>query len=128
MTGVVDVLGRIGRFRIPLDGRPFGELEPALDPDEHGRGMDMCSINPACLGKEYRYAYGCSVRRPCNFPNALAKIDLVEKTAKIWHDEDGAAPSEPLFVARPGATDEDDGQFACFDVIKNALYIFLEIG
>ncbi|KAL6614534.1 hypothetical protein ACP70R_036804 [Stipagrostis hirtigluma subsp. patula] len=98
----------VGRFRIPLDGSPFGELETALDPEEHGRGMDMCSINPAYLGREYRYAYGCGARRPCNFPNTIAKIDLVEKTAKSWHEE-GAVPSEPFFVARPGATDEDDG-------------------
>ncbi|CAL4961439.1 unnamed protein product [Urochloa decumbens] len=101
--------GRVGRFRIPLDGSRFGELESAMDPDEHGRGMDMCSINPSYLGKEYRYAYGCSARRPCNFLNALTKIDLVEKTVKNWHDDDGVAPSEPLFVARPGETNEDDG-------------------
>ncbi|EMS51709.1 hypothetical protein TRIUR3_28465 [Triticum urartu] len=105
-----DVLtdARVGRFRIPLDGSPFGELEAALDPEEHGRGMDMCSINPAHLGKEYRYAYACGARRPCNFPNTLTKIDLVEKTAKNWHEE-GAVPSEPYFVARPGAVEEDDG-------------------
>ncbi|KAK1289044.1 hypothetical protein QJS10_CPB18g01056 [Acorus calamus] len=35
-------------------------------------------------------------------------IDLVEKKVKSWH-EDGAVPSEPFFVARPGATEEDDG-------------------
>ena len=51
-------------------------------------------------------------RAPAMQLNALAKIDLVKKTVKNWHDEDGAAaPSEPLFVARPGATSEDDGQF-----------------
>ena len=116
LTGRCQILdamisGRVGRFRIPLDGSPFGELESALDPNEHGRGVDTCSINPAYLGKGYRYAYGCSARRPCNFLNALAKIDLVKKTAKNWHDEEGAVPSEPLFVARPGATSEDDGQF-----------------
>ncbi|KAF8393416.1 hypothetical protein HHK36_021660 [Tetracentron sinense] len=99
---------RVGRFRVPLDGRPNGKLEAALDPDQHGRGMDMCSINPAYLGKKYRYVYACGAQRPCNFPNTLTKIDLVEKTAKNWHDE-GAVPSEPFFVARPGATDEDDG-------------------
>uniref|UniRef100_A0A0D3EQ99 Uncharacterized protein n=1 Tax=Oryza barthii TaxID=65489 RepID=A0A0D3EQ99_9ORYZ len=105
-----DVLpnARVGRFRIPLDGSPFGELETALDPEEHGRGMDMCSINPARLGRKYRYAYACGARRPCNFPNTLTKIDLVEKKAKSWHEE-GSVPSEPFFVARPGATDEDDG-------------------
>lgn len=105
-----DVLpdARVGRFRIPLDGSPFGELEPALDPDQHGRGMDMCSINPAHVGKKYRYAYACGAHRPCNFPNTLTKIDLVEKTAKNWYEE-GAVPSEPFFVPRPGAVEEDDG-------------------
>ena len=99
---------RVGRFRIPLDGSPFGELEAALDPEEHGRGMDMCSINPAHLGKSYRYAYACGAQRPCNFPNTLTKIDMVEKTAKNWYEE-GTVPSEPFFVPRPGAVEEDDG-------------------
>ncbi|CAN1161907.1 Carotenoid cleavage dioxygenase 8 homolog B, chloroplastic [Linum perenne] len=97
------------KFRwIPLDGSPKGELEAALEPEEHGRGMDMCSINPAFLGKKYRYAYACGAQRPCNFPNTLTKIDLMEKKAKNWYDE-GTIPSEPFFVARPGATEEDDG-------------------
>ncbi|XVF89177.1 hypothetical protein PTKIN_Ptkin19aG0109000 [Pterospermum kingtungense] len=105
-----DVLpdARVGRFTIPLDGSSNGKLEAALDPDEHGRGMDMCSINPAILGKKYRYAYACGAQRPCNFPNTLTKLDLVKKKAKNWHDK-GAVPSEPFFVARPGATEEDDG-------------------
>ncbi|GJM93156.1 hypothetical protein PR202_ga09686 [Eleusine coracana subsp. coracana] len=48
---------RVGRFRIPLDGTPSGELQSVLDPEEHGRGIDMCNINPSCLGKKYRYIY-----------------------------------------------------------------------
>ncbi|CAH1442184.1 unnamed protein product [Lactuca virosa] len=105
-----DVLpdARVGRFKIPFDGSSNGELVEALNPDEHGRGMDMCSINPAYLGKKYRYAYACGAQRPCNFPNTLTKIDLEKKKAKNWYDE-GAVPSEPFFVARPGATKEDDG-------------------
>lgn len=105
-----DVLpdARVGRFKIPFDGSQNGELVDALNPDEHGRGMDMCSINPAYLGKKYRYAYACGAQRPCNFPNTLTKIDLEEKKAKNWYEE-GAVPSEPFFVARPGATKEDDG-------------------
>ncbi|XP_011082234.2 carotenoid cleavage dioxygenase 8 homolog B, chloroplastic [Sesamum indicum] len=99
---------RVGRFKIPMDGSPYGSLEAALDPNEHGRGMDMCSMNPAFLGKKYRYAYACGAHRPCNFPNTLTKIDLVEKKAKNWFDE-GSIPSEPFFVPRPGATEEDDG-------------------
>lgn len=65
---------RVGRFRIPLDGSAYGELDAALDPNEHGKGMDMCSINPAFLGKKYRYAYACGAERPCNFPNTLTKV------------------------------------------------------
>ncbi|KAG6772676.1 hypothetical protein NC652_017733 [Populus alba x Populus x berolinensis] len=105
-----DVLpdARVGRFIIPLDGSRHGKLEAALDPGEHGKGMDMCSINPAYLGKKYRYAYACGAQRPCNFPNTLTKIDLLEKKAKNWYEE-GAVPSEPFFVARPGSTEEDDG-------------------
>ncbi|KAG5562537.1 hypothetical protein RHGRI_005313 [Rhododendron griersonianum] len=105
-----DVLpdARVGRFVIPLDGSPYGKLEAALDPEEHGKGMDMCSINPIYLGKKYRYAYACGAKRPCHFPNTLTKLDLVEKKAKSWFDE-GSVPSEPFFVPRPGATEEDDG-------------------
>lgn len=57
-----------------MNGMPYGKLEAALDPEEHGRGMDMCSINPSYLGKKYRYAYACGARRPCNFPNTLTKV------------------------------------------------------
>ncbi|KAE8688984.1 Carotenoid cleavage dioxygenase 8 [Hibiscus syriacus] len=110
-----DVLpdARVERFRIPLDGSPYGTLEAALNPDEHGRGMDMSSINPSLLGKKYRHAYACGAQRPFNFPNTLTKVISLlinhhPKRAKNWHDE-GAVPSEPFFVARPGATEEDDG-------------------
>lgn len=100
----------MARFSIPLDGSPRGELETVVDPDVHGRGVELCSINPAYSGIEYRYIYACGAQRPCNFFNSLTKIDLVEKGAKIWY-EAGSVPSEPFFVARPGGTNEDDGEF-----------------
>jgi carlactone synthase/all-trans-10'-apo-beta-carotenal 13,14-cleaving dioxygenase len=53
-----------------------------LDPEVHGWGVEMPSINPAYQGKEYRYVYACGAQRPCNFLNSLTKIDLVEKEAK----------------------------------------------
>ncbi|KAF9595613.1 hypothetical protein IFM89_001362, partial [Coptis chinensis] len=48
-----DVLpnARVGRFTIPFDGSPMGKLDRTLDPNQHGSGMDMCSINPAYLGQ-----------------------------------------------------------------------------
>ena len=89
----------------------------------HGRGVELCSINPAYQGKEYRYVYACGTQRPCNFFNSLTKIDIVKKEAKNWY-EPGSVPSEPFFVARPGGTDEDDGKFELtemyfFDVLSS---------
>lgn len=68
----------------------------------------MCNINRARIGKKYRYAYGCGARRPCNFFSMLTKMDLVLQKAMSWYEE-GSVPSEPFFVARPRASDEDDG-------------------
>lgn len=57
------------------------------------------------------------------------QLDLVEKKAKNWHEE-GAVPSEPFFVARPGATEEDDGKInsklcASFNPLGSLLqYVF----
>ncbi|XP_057842781.2 carotenoid cleavage dioxygenase 8 homolog B, chloroplastic [Cryptomeria japonica] len=99
---------RIGRFNIPLNGSLRGTLETAIPPKEHGRGIDMCTINPKYRGKMYRYAYGCGTKRPCHYANCLTKIDLKEKSSKFWYDE-GSIPSEPFFVGHPGENAEDDG-------------------
>ncbi|GLJ14636.1 hypothetical protein SUGI_0236760 [Cryptomeria japonica] len=104
----VPVNSRIGRFTIPLDGTATGQLDAAMPPEKHGRGIDLCTINPNNIGKMYRYIYGCMTRRPCNITNTLTKIDLKEKVTKSWYVE-GSIPSEPFFVARPGAKTEDDG-------------------
>ena len=71
---------------IPLDGTTSGQLETVLDPEVHGRGVELSSINPAYQGKEHRYVYACGAQRPCNFFNSLTKIDLLEKGAKNWHE------------------------------------------
>jgi len=37
------------------------------------------------------------------------RLDIKTKQTKLWEEED-CLPSEPVFVARPGATEEDDGK------------------
>ena len=45
-----------------------------------------------------------------NLPSLeLIKLDTRTKQTMLWQ-EDGCSPSEPVFVARPGATEEDDGK------------------
>lgn len=100
---------RVGRFTLPLDGSRKGTLEAAVPPDQHGRGLDMNTINDAYKSRKYRYVYAAGAHRPAHFPNAITKVDLVDKTAKTFY-HDGGIPSEPFFVQRPGAVEEDDGK------------------
>ena len=46
----------------------------------------------------------------------MLQLDLFGKKAKNWYEE-GAVPSEPFFVPRPGATEEDDGKSILFLVV-----------
>lgn len=43
-----------------------------------------------------------------HFLDQLVKLDTVSKAKKTWY-EPGRFPSEPVFIERPGAKDEDDG-------------------
>ncbi|GFO46013.1 beta,beta-carotene 15,15'-monooxygenase [Plakobranchus ocellatus] len=74
-------------------------------------GVELPRINDAYDGKQYRYFYGSSsfVQKV----NQLAKFDLVEKRVLTFDVEDNIAPTEPVFVAKPGATKEDDGVVLC---------------
>ena len=41
-------------------------------------------------------------------PDKILKVDTKTKEWTMWREK-GAYPSEPVFVNRPGATDEQDG-------------------
>ncbi|KAI5608599.1 beta,beta-carotene 15,15'-monooxygenase, partial [Silurus asotus] len=70
-------------------------------------GLELPEINYKYNGKRYRYFYG-SVMDLSPISNKIAKVDTVRKTHLEWAEED-CFPSEPKFVASPGAVDEDDG-------------------
>lgn len=97
----------LSRYRLPIHG------SGALMPPERlaAPAFEMPNINPARVGFEHRYVYGFGFDSPGDWNNALYKVDLQEQgTDRVlrWQ-QDGCYPSEPYFVARPGATDEDDG-------------------
>lgn len=50
----------------------------------------------------------------------MLQLDFFGKKAKNWYEE-GAVPSEPFFVPRPGATEEDDGKSILFLVVYYVL-------
>lgn len=70
-------------------------------------GLEFPQINYAKYNTQpYRYFYGCGFRHLVG--DTLIKIDLQGKQMKVW-ERPGLYPSEPVFVASPNATEEDDG-------------------
>ncbi len=67
--------------------------------------------------KDYCYTYGVGAHRPGDFTNQLVKVDVRERTAKVWRDEN-CYVGEPVFVAAPDAAAEDDG--IVLSVVLNA--------
>lgn len=87
-----------------------------------GQHLELPRINPAYATRRHTHTYGASyveadTERVDFYWNALAKISTVTPaegtgaappTVVEW-SEAGCYPSEPVFVARPGGTAEDDG-------------------
>ena len=97
----------------PASNPSIPPLLKRLIPDEaHGYALELPSINPKYSGKEHRYVYAASARRPCNCWNALAKADVANGNVLMWH-EPGAVSWEPIFVPRPEGIEEDDGVVLC---------------
>jgi torulene dioxygenase len=101
------------RFRIPLSQQSPREMAMATGeevlsiPGPHAG--ELPTINPAYVCKPYRYVFGTCNRGLSTIADSLVKTDLHTRDALIWCGPKGHSPGEPVFVARPGATDEDDG-------------------
>uniref|UniRef100_A0A8C6WRZ2 Beta-carotene oxygenase 1, like n=1 Tax=Neogobius melanostomus TaxID=47308 RepID=A0A8C6WRZ2_9GOBI len=76
-------------------------------PDAIFQGLELPRINYNFNTKKYRYVYGSRVDWSPH-PNKIAKVDIETRTHVEWFQEN-CFPSEPVFVASPGATEEDDG-------------------
>ncbi|XP_061188754.1 LOW QUALITY PROTEIN: beta,beta-carotene 15,15'-dioxygenase-like [Saccostrea echinata] len=73
--------------------------------DTQGHGFELPQINYTHYnGKKYRYAYGVGK----DLSKQLVKLDMDTQEVKLWSAE-GYFVSEPVFLATPGATKEDDG-------------------
>ncbi|XP_031559099.1 beta,beta-carotene 9',10'-oxygenase-like [Actinia tenebrosa] len=109
----------VRRYQIPL---PLpNNLEPVQLPKNAegqdfevlGQAMELPRINyDLCNGKPYEYIYGLHCTKKAGFHDALIKLNVKTKEEIKWKDHGEnllSYPSEPVFVPRPGSTDEDDG-------------------
>ncbi|KAF7995756.1 hypothetical protein HCN44_006863 [Aphidius gifuensis] len=78
-------------------------------------GCETPRYNQTYLGKKYRYFYAISTDVDVENPGAVIKVDTKTKKRKIFYEKN-LYPSEPIFVPRPDAKDEDDGVILCAGV------------
>lgn len=93
------------RYHLPANGEAATYERLSDEPIELPR-INYGKVN----GRAYQYAYGASYRRdkPGDFLNQLLKVDVQNQGDWLWGEED-CYPGEPVFVAAPGATAEDEG-------------------
>lgn len=108
------LMGRARRFRLQNPSTVEGsDAQDAIV--DFTRPQTECIelpvVAPQMYHKPYRYAYGIHKKDPRvhhTFADGLIKLDMSAGTSAVWSLPDHT-PSEPIFVPRPGATDEDDG-------------------
>ena len=70
--------------------------------------FDLPHVNPERVGKKYTYVYGNGDHSAGVWWNSLVKVNVETGETLEWYEEDHYA-TEPNFLPRPGATEEDDG-------------------
>jgi beta,beta-carotene 9',10'-dioxygenase len=71
--------------------------------------LELPRIAASRAARSYRFAYGVDgAADRADVAARLVKVDIASRSVAEWR-ADGAHPGEPVFVARPGGTDEDDG-------------------
>jgi carotenoid cleavage dioxygenase-like enzyme len=90
------------RWRISADGRL---TETTMDE----RGLEFPRFNDAHAGQAYRYGYSASAGDALQEFGPSFKHDLVKGVNQTHDYGPGRQGLEPVFVARGGATAEDDG-------------------
>jgi len=102
--GPIDATGFLTRYRVPLDGSAVPEPVRLSDAP-----LELPRINyPARAGRRYAYVYGAGNTVAGDFIDNLVKIDVETGRSVTWR-EPGCYPGEPVFVATPDASAEDEG-------------------
>jgi beta,beta-carotene 9',10'-dioxygenase len=111
MGAQVNPTSILTRYRIPLDGHGFTPVqinpEPLCDTGIELPRMDYSRRG----GRPYRCVWGVGQSEAGNFLDTVTKIELsatAPATVRTWA-EPGCFPGEPVFVARSGGVEEDDG-------------------
>jgi beta,beta-carotene 9',10'-dioxygenase len=93
---------QLRRYRLPLDA-PGTHVEAQVLGDER---FELPRIDyRRCNGKPYRVVFGAGGE---DWFERIVRVDVATGQSLRW-EEPGTFPGEPVFVGRPGATEEADG-------------------
>jgi carotenoid cleavage dioxygenase-like enzyme len=109
-----DTTGRLTRFELPLveNTLPKSRLL-ATEP------IELPRINYSRVaGQPYRFVWGVGDSGGYDFASRLIKVDVTNGEKLFWQ-ETGCYPGEPVFVAAPSAGPEDEG--VVLSVVLDAL-------
>jgi all-trans-8'-apo-beta-carotenal 15,15'-oxygenase len=114
LAGSASEFPRAYLTRYILDTRDGSVEERPLT--EHGG--ELGTINPAYWTRPHRYSWSIEVprQRKAPYSTGILKVDAETRSAQV-RDFAPNLTGEPIFVARPGATAEDDGWLLsmCYD-------------
>lgn len=97
--------GQLWRFHLNLQNQTVSR-ELLVE-----RCCEFPQVHPQNVGRDYRYLYmGAADAQTGNAPlQAILKVDLQSGSQQLWSAAPRGFVSEPIFVPRPGSSQEDDG-------------------
>ncbi|XP_078469839.1 beta,beta-carotene 15,15'-dioxygenase-like [Lampetra planeri] len=87
-------------------------------PEELFPDIDLPCINPRYRGKKYRYLFAIQFDGAIT-SKRMVKLDLETRETRLWEADNGWC-GEPVFVASPDASAEDDGVLLCVTASHDA--------
>lgn len=103
--------GTVTRFRLPtIPSAPSSEIQSAVVEWTACTELspDLPIINPRYATRRHRYSYMIVNRGKSTFFDGIVKFDSETKETLLWSHH-AQSPGEPIFVADPHGSSEDDG-------------------
>ncbi|CAI7607112.1 unnamed protein product [Penicillium viridicatum] len=99
------------RFRLPaVPSTPYTEPKKATVEWSVCKSLspELPTLNPKIVTHKHRYVYAVTFRGESTLTDGIMKLDCDTQQAQLWACH-GQSPGEPIFVANPDGTSEDDG-------------------
>jgi torulene dioxygenase len=101
----------ITRFRLPgIPSTPDPDVKKASIDWSVCKSMspELPTMDPKRVTQKHRYVYAVTLRGESTFSDGIMKLDCDTQQVRLWACH-GQSPGEPIFVADPQGTSEDDG-------------------